>query len=1038
MEIANLLISIYRNYIHEAFESDVLKQLMKFFHDLNLTESLSILDVERIRLKVMKSNNRENMDYDTFSEFLKESSNLIYKKFDSESKNREMSWNLMLTQIIIPFATKERETNLSATSLFSTELILPEVSSLRVMLPYGDFLHFWFSSRNFGEELRLNPSYNFCLRLSHQAQPSHPLDIIGLDKIFDTLKSCDIFKSELHEGGEFFSEKVLVASIPRDISGTGNYFNCLGFPEFLTILENIAKKVSLSDVQSLGMGSSISTKLIVLLQIISRKLLDLTLQNFAAYEMRVTKSNEKVLQQTAYVMTDSYSNRVGLPPVSSTLSISSVLWLCRQSGITNLPGLTIHALLIELLARSDATQHRETRTSDTSGEYKTHAWSLAHLPHSLCQIVESYTQDKLGMVGGLVGISSPGRIALLLAQLKPEIFFISPTILPILKPFYTEECISALHDIDAFFCKVFDPNPGFPFPTSSAMISPIKAINSKNIFILETLTFREFNQIFEQSGVLPHVLSPSLMLEICEHLIGFSLKGSSVDIQIGKNDWIEILYVIAQSCFEDENDRNSLERKVEKQVRISKKSTLNSSIRLCSSDKKFIQRLLDLIRCLKNLAYLPYITGTLRNEENQQIFLKQSIKMNWIYRKEPESKSFVRSLFRETETHVSHPSSKSPSKLNNEKGSKLVRIPQSPLAYDGVRDTGGGRGNSGFSLREIMILLMHYPLNNFHLNPWNMFEILSIASSPSVPPSPSTTHTISVSTAGNLQTIAKILQSFCSRYRVTSADLTKYFASFYKEESNPADTVRTAIVQNAKLEGNLSEPYVNSPSYAKKNTVKLAVQGVLKSSVFDLLFIEKISSLLRTNAGFFCWEYSKASSQYRSLDSFTADLRVPFISLHKMRMTPENCKVTLISAIKWAEEMAEISGDEALLQLKRAALLSGDQGVDSNYQLTSPVFLIYAIHCFTSRALLNTTGTLLQDEDVLESCLKKMIQRINTRLSLFSHSLDLGIDLVRTMCGVSTQENGMTYIRDGHLSAADKLVLVRHALLTFNQYKNKR
>jgi hypothetical protein len=333
---------------------------------------------------------------------------------------------------------------------------------------------------------------------------------------------------------------------------------------------------------------------------------------------------------------------------------------------------------------------------------------------------------------------------------------------------------------------------------------------------------------------------------------------------------------------------------------------------------------------------------------------------------------------------------------------------------------------------------MHYPLNNFHLNPWNMFDLLLIASSPSVPPSPSTTHTISVSTAGNLQTIAKLLQSFCSRYRVPSADLTEYFASFYKGESHPADTARTAIVQNAQTEENLLEPYVNSPSYAKKKTVKLAVQGVLKSSVFDLLFIGKISTLLQTNAGLLCWEFSRASSQYRSLDSFTADLTIPFISLHKMRMTPDNCKVTLISAIKWAEEMAEINGDEALLQLKRAALLSGDLGVDSNYQLTFPVFLIYAIHCFTSRALLNTTGTFLQDEDVLESCLEKMIQRINTRLNSVSHSLELGIDLVRTMCGVSSQENGMTCIKDSHLSGADKLVLIRHALLTFNQYKNKR
>jgi hypothetical protein len=1028
MEVANLLNSIYCNYLHEAYGSNTLRQLMKLLHDLNLTEALSILDIERIRLNVMKLSNCDEMDYDSFYEFLKEASDFIYKKFDDKNGIRKPSLSVLITQIVIPFATKERETNLLTTSLFSTELILPSNSSLKVMLPYGDFLQFCFSSRTFSDELRLSPYCNLCLRLIHQPQPSHPLDIIGLDKIFDTLKSCDIFTNELDEDGKFFTGKVLVACIPRDTSGTGNYLNCLGFPEFLTILENIAKKVNLSEVQSLGMGLSISSKLIVLIQTISRKILDSILQNFAAYEKGVTKCNDKVLQHNAYGTTDSYS----------ALSISSVLWLSRQSGITNLPDLTFHALLNELLARSDSSQRRKASTSDLSGECKAHAWSLAHLPHSLCQIIEVYTQDKIGMVGGLTGISSPGRIALLLAQLKPEIFFISPTILPVLKTFYTEECIRALHEIslevDNFFATVLDPNHDMPLATSVALISPINSINNKKRSMKDTLPFKEFNDIFEKSGVVPHVISPSLMLEICEFMIGFALKGSAVDIQIGKNDWIEILYVIAQTCFENSIGGNGFEHNNKKQLVISKKTNVDSLIQLSCSKNESIQRLLDLIRCLKSLSYLPHIIGTLRNEEIQQTFLKQSITMNWTPEKEPESKSFVRSLFRET--HVEYPLSKSPSNLNNQKVSKSSRVPQS-YAPD-TRVKGESKGNLGFSLREVMILLMHYPLNSFHLNPWNMFQILSIASSPSPLPQSPSIHAIGGNTARDLQTMSKVFQSFCSQYRVRSADLTKYFASFYKEDSYIADVASTAVVQSAQTDGNYIEPYINGLSYAKKSTVKLAVQGLLKSSVFDLLFTEKISTLLQTNASLLCWEFSRATSLHRSSDAFTADLRVPFISLHTMRMIPEICKMTLISAIKWAEEIAKINRDEAMLQLKRAALLSGDVGVTSNYQLTFSVFLIYAIHCFSARALLGTTDTLLQDGDVLESCLKAMIDGINTSLSLITHSLQLGIDIVGTICGVSSQENSLTCVKDSHLSAADKLVLIRHTLLIFNQYKEKR
>lgn len=1060
MEVANLLTSIHHNYFNDVEENNVLRRLMKLLYDLNLTEALSILDVERIRLKVMKWSNSLRMNYESFYEFLKEASEFIYKKFDESGNLCDRSWNLLLSQIIIPFATKERVKNLSEMSFFSLEHILPDESSLKVMLPYGNFLHLWFSSRNFCDELRLSPSYDFDLRLAYQAQPSHSLDIIGLDKIFDTLKSCDIFTEELDEDGIFFTEKVLVATIPRDIIGTGNYFNCLGFPDFLNVVENIAKKVSLSEVQSLGLGLTISTKLVVLLQMISSKLLNLKLNSFAAYEMGVVGVNDKAFQRTANVKTGCNNNRFGLPSISSSISVTSVLWICRQSGVTHLPGLSLNTLLNELIARSDASQLRETSTTKTE---KTHAWSLTHLPQSICQIVEIYTQHKIGMVGGLTGISSPGRTALILAQLKPEIFFISPTVLPILKPFYTEECIRALHEItpaiDAFF--------------EYTMVSAIHTMKSTTRYKIETITFREFNQIFENSCVVPHLISSTMILEICEYMMGFNLEGSAADIRVVKNDWIEILYVIAQTCFENNTNENgsghktetkplknndgngsgSLDTAYEAKAIISfptvdnLESNSTFSIQLSSSKNQLIQKLLDLLRCLKSISSLPYIRGTVRKGDDLHIFLKKSIKNNWVFKKEPESQLFLRSLFRETD--IEHSSSKSSRSLNIQKASKPVLVyPSHALALDSrVKEEGGTRGSSGFSLREVMILLVHFPLNNFDLNPWNMFEILSVASGPSIPiEPPSTTHTVSIvqnQNGGNIDDtryrMAKIFQSFCAQYRVPSADLTKYFASFYKEESSVAETSRTIVMPNVeKQEEGCPAPNVHNPISTKKITVKLAVQGVLKSSVFDLLFTEKIHLLLHNNADLLRWEFSRASSLCRSSDPFTKDLTVPFISLHTMRITPDDSKITLMSAITWAEEMAEVSRDEALLQLKRTALLSGEASVTSDYQLTFSVFLIYAIHCFSAHALLSTTGTFLQDEIVFESCLKKMMQRSSFRLGLVCHSLQLGVDIIEAIYGVSTKMNGVTSVKEIHLSAADKLILIRHALLSFNEHKNKR
>ena len=138
-ELANLLIVLHDNYFHVEGTS-ILQQLMRFLHDLNLTEQLCLLDVERIRLKVMTESREETMTYQSFYECLGEVSCLVFKKFD-ETGSRAL--NLFLTKYIIPFATREKSGSFAIAAEHSNEKYDLDDASMKVFIPYGDFLH-WF------------------------------------------------------------------------------------------------------------------------------------------------------------------------------------------------------------------------------------------------------------------------------------------------------------------------------------------------------------------------------------------------------------------------------------------------------------------------------------------------------------------------------------------------------------------------------------------------------------------------------------------------------------------------------------------------------------------------------------------------------------------------------------------------------------------------------------------------------------------------------------------------------------------------------
>ena len=1006
-EVADLLIVLHDEYLQDADGAAVLYQLLKLLHDLSLTEDICILDVERIRLKVMSHNgNEQTMSYESFYEWLREASVFIFRKFD-EAGNRALS--LLLTKYIIPFATKEKEGKFAFVVLHTNGRDHLDEASLKALIPYGDFLRLWFTSGTFHDNLRLTPMHNFALRAAYQFPSAQQSSTIFVDMIFHTLKSSGVLPIEMHPS--LFVEMALAASATRDIRGEGDALNCLAFPGFLLMLESVSNKVNLGEAQTLGMAVTAATKLAVLLQRLSETLLNSTFQRFTDHEIKIGEQSS---------IHDSYSkgardfdDRLS-PTILPSLTTISVLWLARQAGLTQIPGLTLNALLDELISCADVSRIQ------ADGQ-RAHAWSISQLPLSLCQIAESHTIEKSSDKStGLTGISSLGRVALLLAQYIPAIFFASPVRSPlVLMSLYTPQCIRQLYNVsplvDSFFRAISALPRGALLPPADSDLPSLAAASRYGLRKIDSISFKDFIDLCALSGVTPHLLPVALVRETCEYLLGFHLVDDSIDVQVLKNDWIEILFTLAQICFKDYNGTK----------------VMQSETTIIADES--VGKLSDLLKCFSSVVHLPHALNRLRKGPDLQSFLSKYIPLKsvvkWELSSSPHAKRFANeksnllSPVRKTNNEI-HVPTRGKCESSNEFKSSF------PVTESNDKDP-------TFSLKQILISLLHYPHNSFDLNPWTLYRILLDSVNSETDPGSNTEFYQGIdrenviSTGSKWQRTAKVFQSFCSQFNISFKDLTQYFASFYKTDYFVSDITQMYRLRDVEAKyGMPASPFnLNSDqSYTKQiKVIKPSLQGLMASPVFELLFSDKVILFLSSNCEILYWEFSRACALLRSSDPFTRDLNTPLPSIRTMKSVPWDCRMTVASALEWANETTELNRTEATLQLKRTILLSGHSGITSGYLLTFSGFLLFSIHCFSAHALLCAPIQGQELLDVFEVCLHKMVNSIKARLKAVQQSLPLSISLLTSIFRHPSDKS-----LKGRICAAERLILARHSLLEFD------
>ena len=418
MGVASVLINLYDKYLRGKEDRQILQALMALIDDIGLTEHLCILDVERIRLHVMICNSdRTSMSYESFYDWLRQASDLIFKKYDEIGAR---ALNLLLTKHIIPFAISGQRFKIVS----SRHHVVIDDGAMRVFMPYADFLHLWHTPEIITESIRLSPLHCFPLRSVYQPRTDPSSRTVSMERIFEGLKSSGIFPSDMVQDADaFFSEMVEMAASSYDAVGSGDTLNCLAFPRFLSVLEKLAKRMELT---FMGIEIPVSGRLLVMIQKVTEMLLKSSLQKFVDQEIRVEGQMNKIensfnyncSSRDSHIRDYCHSHKLLKPAslVSSSLGMLSVLWLARQAGITQLPGLSLDCLVEELLSRADVNQGKVEEGYKLGGFRSSSAfsstslnkvkWSISRLPKVLCEIAESYSSRAEAEVftGGLVEV----------------------------------------------------------------------------------------------------------------------------------------------------------------------------------------------------------------------------------------------------------------------------------------------------------------------------------------------------------------------------------------------------------------------------------------------------------------------------------------------------------------------------------------------------------------------------------------------------------------------------------------------------------
>lgn len=278
-------------------------------------------------------------------------------------------------------------------------------------------------------------------------------------------------------------------------------------------------------------------------------------------------------------------------------------------------------------------------------------------------------------------------------------------------------------------------------------------------------------------------------------------------------------------------------------------------------------------------------------------------------------------------------------------------------------------------LRDIAVLLLHFPISTFTLNPWSVMQLLrgqqqqACVGGGTVSAGPSRQGIADETASGSDRHLTDLLRKFCLQFGVSSEHLSEYFAVYYL----PVD---------AKMEQAANES-------TKASTVLFKEQA-LRSDVLDQLMGEQALRILMLNADLLKWQYARCVALYRVCsDPFTSTTSAPLPSSETMAGQPVTSLLPASSALEWAVDCACIDANLAKLHLSQISCLTGN----AVPALTFSSFIVFAVRCFAEGA-----GSTTTEAQFVES-IRKMLQVFSVSLSSVQQSLRM--KLLRPLFGKS-------------------------------------
>jgi len=415
--------------------------------------------------------------------------------------------------------------------------------------------------------------------------------------------------------------------------------------------------------------------------------------------------------------------------------------------------------------------------------------------------------------------------------------------------------------------------------------------NEKSILNLSAIL-----NYFERVKILPNTISNSLILKTFEHILGRDIDSTfTIGVTLSSADLTELLFVLAQIVYGNNNDQS------EENLEI----------------KEPIVKFTKFLKCFSVSEDKHPIDSAIDSKMTKSVDIYEDLEA----------------------TNISELSSEQG--RDYAAGENINHTINSPEKKENTNSS-----SSGSSFRDIIILLIHYPLNSFNHNPWQVVQMFKDSSK------------LAQSEGGPKNSLPHLFKLYCAQFKLLPETLGSFFSSFYK---------------------------TNDDSNEEKNiSLRDSVRLSLASPVFDCLLNNYSLRLLYANSDLLKWEFSRWASRYRSTDPFTCYERTPILTTEMVQFRGRDAMMTNTSAIKWAVQVVGLTRDEALINLESSAVLMSTP----NRYLTFSAFVIYALKCFSYRTI-EDNGHMSSEEFVM--LIKKMLQKISERLTMIQQSMHMRV-----------------------------------------------